>query len=101
MLTTKDMVPLHEASMELQRSLEQVRRYVREGKLRAHKIGMQWFVARSDLEKFKLALENKNINTPNIVERARAVREKIKARYGEMDGLGFLDDARAERLQEL
>lgn len=101
MLTTKDMVPLHEASRELRRSLEQVRRYVREGKLRAYKIGMLWFVPRNDLEKFKLALQNKNIDTSNIVERARAVREKIKALYLEIDGLELLDETRDERLQEL
>lgn len=99
--TNKDMMSLNEVSKDLNRSLEQVRRYVREGKLHAHKIGLQWFVPRSDLKKFISSLQDKNIEELDIVERARAVREKIKAEYGEMDGLEILDDIREERFQEL
>ena len=101
MITTKDMIPLHEVSRELNRSLEQVRRYVREGKLRANKIGMQWFVTQSDLNEYKSVLQNTTVSASHIIARARAVREKIKAQYGEMDGLELLDETRNERLQEL
>lgn len=94
MIANKDMLPLNEVSRELERSLEQVRRYVREGKMRAYKIGLQWFVSRSDLNRFKLALQNKKMDTSYIIERARAIREKIKAQYGEMDVLQILDESR-------
>ena len=50
---TEDLT-LMQVARELGRSLEQVRRYVREEKLPARKLGMQWFVKRRDLKAFKL-----------------------------------------------
>jgi len=55
MVEAEDSLTLKEVSRQLGRSLEQVRRYVREGKLPAQKLGMQWFVDRCDLEAFKTA----------------------------------------------
>ena len=51
----EDKLTLHEVALELARSLEQVRRYVREGKLPAEKLGMRWFVDRATMEAFKAA----------------------------------------------
>lgn len=101
MTTAKDMLTLNEVSRELNRSFEQVRRYVREGRLRAYKIGLQGFVLRSDLKEFKSTLQNKKVDGSNIVERARVLRERIKAHSGEIDVLSLLDETRKERLEEL
>ena len=53
MAVPTDELTLMQVARELGRSLEQVRRYVREDKLAAHKVGMQWFVMRRDLAAFK------------------------------------------------
>lgn len=43
------MTTVREASRRLGRSIEQVRRYLREGKLRGQRIGGQWFIDEADL----------------------------------------------------
>ena len=43
--SSREMLTIKEAAVELDRSVGQVRRYVRDGKLPAKKIGMQWFIA--------------------------------------------------------
>ena len=70
MAETTDKLTLQEVVRDLGRSLEQVGRYVREGKLPADKLGMQWFVERRTLE----ALETRVGSVPrvDILERARA-----------------------------
>ncbi len=52
MVREAERLSLKEVAQELGRSLEQVRRYVREGKLPAEKLGMQWFVDRDALNAF-------------------------------------------------
>jgi excisionase family DNA binding protein len=44
------MMTVAEAAARLGRSVEQVRRYLREGKLRGRRIGQQWFIEGSALE---------------------------------------------------
>jgi excisionase family DNA binding protein len=44
MVTLEGMITVAEAARRLNRSIEQVRRYLREGKLRGQRIGNQWFV---------------------------------------------------------
>lgn len=89
-----DEIRLHDVALELGRSLEQVRRYVREGKLPAQKLGMQWFVKRRDLEIFKAG---SNTQLQDVLFRARALREKIKERVGVMDVAEMLDQSRGIR----
>jgi len=50
MLSLEGMITVAEAARRLGRSLEQVRRYLREGKLRGQRIGGQWFVEETSLE---------------------------------------------------
>ena len=45
--TPKYMVTVQEAAKRLNRSIEQVRRYLREGKLPGEHIGNQWFIRES------------------------------------------------------
>jgi len=50
MLSLDGMITVAEAARRLGRSLEQVRRYLREGKLKGQRIGGQWFVEEASLE---------------------------------------------------
>lgn len=48
----RDLVSVAEASRLLKRSTEQVRRYLREGRLPGHRMGGQWFIERSAVSEF-------------------------------------------------
>ena len=50
MLSLDGMITVAEAARRLGRSLEQVRRYLREGKLKGQRIGGQWFVEEASLK---------------------------------------------------
>jgi len=49
MLSLEGMITVAEAARRLGRSLEQVRRYLREGKLKGQRVGGQWFVEEASL----------------------------------------------------
>jgi excisionase family DNA binding protein len=103
MLESTDKLALKEVARQLGRSLEQVRRYVREGKLPAQKLGMQWFVERRALEAFKSASKSANGGAAreDVLARARALRERIRARVGQMDAVELLEESRRGRAFEL
>jgi excisionase family DNA binding protein len=46
------LVTVADAATRLGRSTEQVRRYLREGRLRGRRFGGQWFINQADLETF-------------------------------------------------
>jgi len=48
----QDLVSVADAARRLDRSTEQVRRYLREGRLRGRRVGGQWFIERSALMTF-------------------------------------------------
>jgi excisionase family DNA binding protein len=50
------LVTVAEAAKRLDRSTEQVRRYLREGRLEGRRIGNQWFIDGAKLEAFFLIL---------------------------------------------
>ena len=87
-----ETLTLKQVARELDRSLEQVRRYVREGKLPAQKVGIQWFVSRRALDEFKDG--GGRDKGPDVLARARAIRERIKARVGLIDVPKLLDESR-------
>lgn len=87
---------LNQVSLELGRSLEQVRRYVREGKLPARKLGMQWFVTRRDLNAFQA--HDRKAGQQDLMERIRSNRERIRARVGLIDVVELLDESRRSHL---
>ncbi len=91
-MAPEEDLKLNQVAQELGRSLEQVRRYVREGKLPARKLGMQWFVTRRDLDIFRGA-KNKP-SQQEVIERARANRERIRARVGSFDIVELLEEDR-------
>lgn len=92
MVEAADTLSLTEVASELGRSLEQVRRYVREGKLPAWKQGMQWFVNRRALEAFKAAAGG--LAKEDVLVRARAIREGIRERQGQVDVAELLEESR-------
>lgn len=47
-----DLITVAETAKRLSRSTEQVRRYLREGRLTGRRIGGQWFIERSAVENF-------------------------------------------------
>ena len=94
MVNPTDDLTLQDVARELGRSLEQVRRYVREGNLPARKLGLQWFVKQGDLAAFKFGAKTA---CPDVLSRARALRERIKDRVGEMDVVELLDNSRGNR----
>ena len=51
-----DLVSVAEAAKRLERSTEQVRRYLRESRLTGRRVGGQWFIDRAAIEAFRTAL---------------------------------------------
>ena len=92
MVEPGETLTVKEVARELGRSLEQVRRYVREGRLPAQKIGMQWFVSRRALEDFQG--NGAKVTQPDVAARAKALREQIEARVGLIDIVELLDEDR-------
>jgi excisionase family DNA binding protein len=56
MADTSEFLTVAETARALQRSTEQVRRYLREGTLPGQRLGGQWFIAHADVESFKLSI---------------------------------------------
>ena len=92
MINPADDLTLLQVARELNRSLEQVRRYVREGKLRSHKLGMQWFVNRQDLKSFKHGASQSGQD--DVLERIRTHRQNIEMRVGKINVIELLDRSR-------
>jgi hypothetical protein len=75
------MISVAETAKRLNRSIEQVRRYLREGKLKGERIGNQWFVDGASLDPEAGTYEARRL----AFERALAIREQIRERYGAVD----------------
>jgi len=99
MLSLDGMITVAEAARRLGRSLEQVRRYLREGKLKGQRIGGQWFVEEASLPlRYQLpsgpsaslrepgvTMEATKLTKEEIealIKRVSANREAIRARLG-------------------
>ena len=54
------LLTVADAANELNRSTEQVRRYLREGRLRGRRFGGQWFIEESALGSFREALNDQS-----------------------------------------
>ncbi len=71
-------ITVPEAARRLNRSIEQVRRYLREGKLKGRRIGNQWFVEERSLTR----LVGEPLISKDLLDEMRALREEIHARIG-------------------
>lgn len=56
----RTLLTVAQAAKSLERSTEQVRRYLREQRLSGQRIGGQWFIDRNDLKRFADAAREKN-----------------------------------------
>ena len=54
------LLTVADAAQQLDRSTEQVRRYLREGRLRGRRLGGQWFIEESALTSFLEALHDQS-----------------------------------------
>lgn len=82
------MITVAEAARRLGRSLEQVRRYLREGKLKGQRIGGQWFVEEASLPlRYQIRSSRRaSIREPVVMmERAKLTREEIEALIKRVD----------------
>ena len=94
------MITVAEAARLLDRSIEQVRRYLREGKLRGRRIGQQWFIDKTALGKLyvpgsrryvmireaaavmEAPKETMNKEMAELIRRVERNREAIRRRLG-------------------
>jgi len=95
MVSLDGMITVAEAAKRLGRSLEQVRRYLREGKLKGQRIGGQWFVEEASLE---LRYQPSRGTTQRIRE-GSVVMEAGKLSKEEIDTLIKRIDANREAIR--
>lgn len=69
----QDLLSVGDAAKRLERSTEQVRRYLREGRLSGRRIGGQWFIDRPVLDAFVTAAKKQH-GFVNRLRRASAIR---------------------------
>jgi excisionase family DNA binding protein len=75
MIDLEGTITVTEAARRLNRSTEQVRRYLREGKLRGQRVGNQWFV---HVESLSLEERKpKPLISPELWERVISLRNEI------------------------
>ena len=112
MVSLDGMITAAEAARRLGRSLEQVRRYLREGKLKGQRIGGQWFVEEASLpsryppsqrtarriREVGVVMETDKLTKEEIdalIKRIDANREAIRRRLGH--GLDVVELLRRSR----
>src|SRR5688572_11988179 len=97
MIDTSGMITVAEAAKRLNLSIEQVRRKLREGKLRGQRIGNQWLVEESSLGGAK----GTPLFSSDLIEEILELRAEInirrrKLRQPEFDVVEMLRDLREE-----
>jgi excisionase family DNA binding protein len=76
MIQTDGMITVAEAAKRLNRSIEQVRRYLREGKLKGERIGNQWFVDEAALKPRK----PRPLIPRELIAEVKEIRQRIAER---------------------
>ena len=89
MLSLDGMITVAEAARRLGRSLEQVRRYLREGKLKGQRVGGQWFVEEASLPlryQIRSGGPSASIREPvAMMEATKLTKEEIEALIKRVD----------------
>jgi len=99
-------VSVEEAARQLDRSLEQVRRYLREGRLSGRRIGQQWFIEEGALAAWRPGRRRagaRRIGEPVATYEARAMKTdetKKRERLIAEDVLAEIDRLREEIRKE-
>ncbi len=70
--TQTELISVADAARRLERSTEQVRRYLREGRLSGRRIGGQWFIEAGAIDRFLASLRE----GPGFLERVRPSDER-------------------------
>ena len=97
MITLEGMITVAEAASRLQRSTEQVRRYLREGKLPGQRIGNQWFV-----EERVVATATRHEQQMEVLKRIRENREAILRESGlQPRGAEIIRQVREDRMRQI
>lgn len=95
------MVTVAEAAKLLHRSIEQVRRYLREGKLPGQRIGQQWFIPKAALESWQSGASFYQ-RRMELLRQVQEIREQIFQRTGLLpSGAELVEQSRSEREAEL
>ena len=92
MIETNGMVTVAEAAKRLNRSIEQVRRKLREGKLKGQRIGNQWFVEEGAM--VELDTNSAFLVSRELLKRIDRNSQAIFQRSGMVDVKGLLDEVR-------
>ena len=91
----EELISVREAAKESGRNMETVRRWIWSGKLPAQKLGNQLFIRRSDWEVFLKNTNKQKGDRFRFIERAAALRERIRARTGtDFDTAALLEESR-------
>jgi len=104
MAIAEDLITVAEAAKILNRSIEQVRRYLREGKLPGQRIGQQWFIPRGALDSLGRKAPEKSVYQRRIelLEEIRELRERINRESGTLpSGAQLVEESREARMREL
>lgn len=100
MLSLQGMITVAEAARRLNRSIEQVRRYLREGKLRGERIGGQWFMKETAISAMADPTARYH-QQMELLRRIRENREAISRESGRLfGGAEAVAQVREERLKE-
>ena len=84
MSNPEGMITVQETAQRLGRSIEQVRRYLREGKLKGERIGQQWFIEEASLTAVPLRYRPGQSHTmqlreaPAVMEAPKMTKEEIE-----------------------
>jgi len=98
MVTLEGMITVAEAARRLNRSIEQVRRYLREGKLRGQRIGNQWFVEESATRD---SMTTRYEQQMEVLQRIRENREAILRESGlQPRGAEIIRQVREDRMRQ-
>ena len=102
---TEELIGVREAARECGRNMATVRRWIWAGKLPAEKLGNQLFIKKSDFASFcrETAIREYEAKPkPDFLERAIALRNKMKARgVKPIDAGELIRKMRKERMNEL
>jgi excisionase family DNA binding protein len=96
MIDTEGMITVAEAAKRLNLSIEQVRRKLRDGKLKGQRVGGQWFVAEESTRPDEDWLVPRE-----LLERIDRTREAIYKRTGiTFDAVALVNEVREEEFGE-
>ena len=100
MRVMEELISVREAAKESSRGMETVRRWIWSGKLPAQKLGNQLFIRKSDLETFLKNTNKQKGDRATFIERAAALRKRIRARTGmEFDISALIEESRQRHIR--